>query len=431
MNQQPVVDELYSHVNGGVLPNIDRIEAPTTLSKDLGPFIFNDNLQQLTLSQLQYCVSIGLAFGDSLGSSSEFFDPIRVNMILADHIQYGNWPYELRGGGKLSWGVAEPTDDTHMAMGILRGLVPTVCDTSNNRSLNFGPVADEFLKWYRSEPKDIGNLTKLVCERLEKGYGTDPFVAGCEQYLKNKNVASNGSLMRNSVVAPLFVNDTELLIDATVQQSMITHYSPLCVLVCVVESLLIQYAINHYLNKSGYEDLNKSLTFEYIQSLIQGDDSVWQQWKQKKRLVTDADNACLLWLNTVADDMSNAENVLLDGLKDFDSFDPYHFDFGDISGYCVLTLKIALWALYSSFSNENLYDKLQLQGRLPKWPFVTYKPGFHSGVAASVLVGVDADTYGAVSGGLLAAYHPTQVSQHLTDPLKVKKELQQMFNITN
>ena len=63
--------------------------------------------------------------------------------------------------------------------------------------------------------------------------------------------------------------------------------------------------------------------------------------------------------------ISQAESQLLQELKDFEKFDPYHQDYRGRMAYCVLTLHIALWALYWSFQGSHP----AIPDWLPNWPF--------------------------------------------------------------
>jgi hypothetical protein len=78
--------------------------------------------------------------------------------------------------------------------------------------------------------------------------------------------------MRNGVIAAFFNKENQEIeaLDATVCQAVMTHYSPLSVLCCVVHTLLMRYAI-----------LNKQLsppTLQDIEKLLQGP---WKEWKAK------------------------------------------------------------------------------------------------------------------------------------------------------
>jgi len=168
---------------------------------------------------------------------------------------------------------------------------------------------------------------------------------------------------------------------------IITHYAPLPVLTCVVQTLLIRNALLHF------QEIDRPPTLDDIQRLLRGP---WQNWQENT-----TDPGATAWLEKVGKrELKLAETRLLEELKDFAKFDPYHQDYRSRSGYCVLTLKICLWALHWSFQE----DHPPVPDWLPTWPFERH--GFDGGIMWIVLIGADADTYGASGGPLLAAYHP-------------------------
>jgi ADP-ribosylglycohydrolase len=106
--------------------------------------------------KLSALICIGLAVGDALGATSEFQLPEDVGAnCVAAYSEY-NWPAKLAGGGALHWGQGEPTDDTDMAMCILKSFV--------QQGGKFDPVdiGKEFVSWMRAGPADIGNLTQTT-----------------------------------------------------------------------------------------------------------------------------------------------------------------------------------------------------------------------------------------------------------------------------
>jgi len=118
--------------------------------------------------------------------------------------------------------------------------------------------------------------------------------------------------------------------------------------------------------------------------------------------------------------IDSAEKEILTELENFVDFDPYHYFYKGRSGWCTLSLKIALWALHWSF--EVKYPVIPPW--LPLWPFKYH--GFRT-LLWIVLIGADADTYGAIGGPLLAAYHPKDIPKNFTQSIKALKDIDNIF----
>ncbi|KAL6050975.1 ADP-ribosylglycohydrolase family protein [Balamuthia mandrillaris] len=233
-----------------------------------------------------------------------------------------------------------------------------------------------------------------------------PYHGGLVIWRRNTGNAANGSLMRNGVVPALFYQEDQEIeaLDVTVLHSIITHYGPLPVLTCALHTLLIRDAL---LNPSS---ATRPPTMEDIKQLVQ---VRWKRWKESS-----TNEPAKEWLRNIGKkELELQEQKLLSELNGFESFDPFRCDYRGCSGYCVLGLKIALWALYWSFRE----DHPPLAEWLPEWPFE--KHGFET-LMWVVLIGADADTNGAIAGPLLAAYHP-DIPSTLQKGLLVKPLLEQ------
>jgi len=170
----------------------------------------------------------------------------------------------------------------------------------------------------------------------------------------------------------------------------------------------------------------------------------WQQYKKKTEY-----KPFKVWIQNIGGlaQLKKMEKSFLQELKGFDSedYDPYNQDYRGRSGYCILTLQIALWGLFWSFKNKNNKKIINNEEEktsslsssnssqipkckpkwLPDWPFEEIK-GFEV-LMWIVLVGADADTYGATAGGLLAAYHP-EIPEIYFQNLKVQKSVEKLFD---
>eukprot|EP01080_Neovahlkampfia_damariscottae_P002212 gene2212-2386_t len=334
-------------------------------------------------------VVYGCLIGDSLGATSEFKIPNTVGKLMVK-----GWPSTYIGSGL--WKPGEPTDDSDMAMCILRN------------------VLNNFIQWYRNGPKDIGFTTVRTLSSAEKNRnnGKEWYLSGLEDFDNHPTSAPNGSLMRNAII-PVITLELDVMdaIDQTVEQSMMTHFGPLPVLTCIVHTILIRKALKN-------EEIRKNPpNFSDIVDILSNE---WKEWKNEVKFRKE-DNPSKIWLNKVgSENLNKSETQFIDEIKDFENFDPYTYYYKGVSGYCVLSLKIALWSLYHSF------DELKL--KIPdwfesEWPFKKFN--FES-IMWVVLIGADADTYGAIAGPLLAAYHP-KLPEVLVEKLQLHEEIETIF----
>lgn len=333
---------------------------------------------------------LGLAAGDSLGSTSEFRMPTEVDQVLRD---FPGWPGKQVGRGGKPWELGEPTDDTDMAMAMLRSAAET-------KGWDLADICKRWVAWSQAGPKDIGITTRRVLAAIAGG--REPFLAGHDEYRARPNNAANGSLMRNGVVPAL---DTGLLgaLDHTVLHGLPTHFQPLPMVCCVLHTALCHRAIH------GGGEVGAP-TEKDLEDILRGP---WEAWKQNGRHPLGRS-----WLKGVEDELGYAERQCLRELKGFADMDPYTLDYRGQAGYAVLTLKIALWALAWSFRPGG--ERPAIPRWLPEEPFAGR--GFDT-IAWVAMIGADADTYGATAGALLGAHHP-EIPEAYLEGLWVRDEVE-------
>ena len=157
-----------------------------------------------------------MAIGDALGVTTEF--------LTKEDIQntYGKVT-DIIGGGVWRLQPGETTDDTAMTIAVAKGIVA-------NPEAPLVTIGEEFLKWYETSPKYIGNILRMVFET----YQGDWFHAAEEVHHRlNGKSAGNGSLMRCLPVALAYpnINEVEAI---THQQSKMTHYDELAAEACII-----------------------------------------------------------------------------------------------------------------------------------------------------------------------------------------------------
>jgi ADP-ribosyl-[dinitrogen reductase] hydrolase len=155
---------------------------------------------------------LGLACGDALGGPVEFRSREQISAQFPDGLR------EFVGGGWLQLAPGEVTDDTQMTLALAAALT--------THGLDLDRLKQEFLAWYASRPKDIGNTTRVALEALDTG---TPSLQAGEVAVKARGVggsASNGAVMRCAPVALRFRRDPRGLIQASLDSARITHAEP-------------------------------------------------------------------------------------------------------------------------------------------------------------------------------------------------------------
>lgn len=171
---------------------------------------------------------LGMHAGDSLGASVEFMSAQAIEARFPGGLR------DIIGGGPFGWAVGEPTDDTQMALCILRSCV-------ENGRVDGEDIARHFVDWMNKGPKDIGNQTASTLKAIRDGAQYDE--AGPAYQQERPEAAGNGSLMRTApigVVAALWGWEDKQTVEAARAISAITHAHESCQSLCAECSLLIR-----------------------------------------------------------------------------------------------------------------------------------------------------------------------------------------------
>lgn len=145
---------------------------------------------------------IGVAVGDALGAPLEFMSANEISY------RYGT-VREMIGGGWLSVKPGEVTDDTQMTLAVAEGIVANQDSTIEPLMM----VGANFLRWYRTNPKDVGGTCAAVLAAIDSNETqlmSDWHDAA--RHLKKRThgqTAGNGALMRTVYPALYFHNAKE------------------------------------------------------------------------------------------------------------------------------------------------------------------------------------------------------------------------------
>jgi ADP-ribosyl-[dinitrogen reductase] hydrolase len=162
----------------------------------------------------------GVAIGDALGGTTEFMTSKEVK------VKYG-YLTEIIGGGVWELEKGEVTDDTMMTLCVAEGILANPLDPMPY-------IGEQFMNWYRTDPKDIGNIIRRVLATFEGNW----FEAAILTDQVMGQSAGNGSLMRCLPVGLVYDNLTEMDKYSRMQSKM-THYDERCNEACSIYNRIV------------------------------------------------------------------------------------------------------------------------------------------------------------------------------------------------
>jgi ADP-ribosyl-[dinitrogen reductase] hydrolase len=291
----------------------------------------------------------GLAIGDALGATNEF----KTRESIQENIR------DLVGGGWLRLKAGEVTDDTEMTLCILEAY-------ANGYTLEH--VAQNFLTWLQSKPKDIGNLTRTALSELKRG--VSPRESGRVAWeTMRQSGAGNGAVMRSAPTALLRAADREVRLIETIEIARITHYDQRAIEAAIWLNAMIAAYLTGANDQSAWLAATEELHLARLEQQWQTPDDDVLNWVEQARELE------ITELNT--------------------------------SGYALATVQVAAWVLMHS-------------------------DNFEDGLILAINQGGDADTIGAVTGALLGAKFgissiPKRWQEGLLLRAKLEQTLEQAF----
>jgi ADP-ribosyl-[dinitrogen reductase] hydrolase len=318
---------------------------------------------------------IALCAGDCIGSLTEFVG--EPNRIIAAYDRYkaDGWPFAPVAGGPFGWRRGEATDDGQMALAMLTAF-------RKHGAFDEEATAAEFIKWYRSAPKDMGGQTRRVLSRLHRGENWAS-VALSEQ-TSYPDAWGNGGLMRNGIVPGMASNPVEA-VQIAIRQTSITHPAARCLVCSALHSWsIVELAAGRWPLRAGY----------------------WSEFRE----AWDAAIALPLLAPFVERDAERVQEALADvEAADFEHFDP--FNEIENAGEALTSLRVAFWIL--DWSRK---DAAQMPALPAGYPHEVFRRRGGDVLGWVGLIGRDADTYGAIAGPMIAALHgdlPSSMTKHL------------------
>ncbi len=204
-------------------------EAPTLIAQEraVGTTKGGESMNAELLSRARGC-AVGAAVGDALGMPLEFGLRQPPERLVRD----------MRAG-RVAAGTF--TDDTEMALVLADSLL-------RHRPLDPGDLAQRFVAWLQAGPDDVGNHTRSVLARIDRG---QPWEAAIEEVQRRwPDSAGNGSVMRCWPVALVHWSNLALLLDDSRLQSRVTHpHSE-----CQAGSAFVNAAIHFLMQRAAPEE---------------------------------------------------------------------------------------------------------------------------------------------------------------------------------
>lgn len=184
---------------------------------------------------------LGSAVGDALGAPYEFQPPLPSDDAVV-----------MRAGGAFDWELGEWTDDTSMAVPILRAL-------ADGRDLSDEATLDSLVAiWagWAAGAKDVGNQIRAVLGSLDAPTVSAARAAARRIHDSTGRSGGNGSLMRTGPVALAYLGAEREEGLATTARALgeLTHFDPETGDACVLWSLAIRHAI-----RTGDIDLHRGI----------------------------------------------------------------------------------------------------------------------------------------------------------------------------
>lgn len=172
----------------------------------------------------------GQAVGDALGLGTEF---LSKDQVLEYYGSDGLRHYDqiIRDRHRRRWAIGDWTDDTDQMLCILDSLL-------ESNKLDILDIASRLYKWATGGGMGIGRTVKSVLR--SPNFLRDPHSAAKKVWDNSGHrVASNGGVMRTSVLGIWEYQSHEKVRHNAEQVCKITHYDPRCVGSCVAVCLAI------------------------------------------------------------------------------------------------------------------------------------------------------------------------------------------------
>ena len=185
----------------------------------------------------------GQAIGDALGLGTEFLNKSEIAAYYPNCLT--EYSQIIQDKHRSRWEAGSWTDDTDQFLCICESII----QTNKVDELAF---AQALFKWFKGSPMGIGKTVYKVVTVPQ--FVLYPHKASEIIWnLSKKQNASNGAIMRTSILGTFEFWDDEKVIENTEKIAKVTHWDQRCVGSCVMVTLLIA----NILNENKFLDVNE------------------------------------------------------------------------------------------------------------------------------------------------------------------------------
>lgn len=254
-------------------------------------------------------VFYGQAIGDALGLGTEFMTKDEVAAYYPAGLSH--YDQIIRDKHRSRWPVGAWTDDTDQFLCIVNSIIERkeVCELA---------FAEELYRWFQGNPMGIGKTVYKVVSMPQ--FTLYPHKAAELVWrLSGRKSASNGAIMRTSVLGTFDIHDYDKMLANTEKITRVTHWDSRCTGSCAVVSQIIRHLLLE-------DEILPAENLIQIANLYHAD---------------------------IHETISRAEDDNLTGLS---LCDP------DNLGYTLKALSAGLWAYYHAGSFEEGITKIIMEG---------------------------------------------------------------------
>jgi ADP-ribosyl-[dinitrogen reductase] hydrolase len=163
---------------------------------------------------------LGLALGDAAGAPFEY----RRAHQIPDPAPLFELPW-------LGLPPGTTTDDTALARNLVRSM-------AERGDFDDDDLVERHLAWFRSDPPDVGTLTRLVLARVATGERAQAAARAVWEMRGPEVSAGNGSVMYCAPLGAAYANRPGQLYDLAPLLSSLTHHDERCRTACLAVTLM-------------------------------------------------------------------------------------------------------------------------------------------------------------------------------------------------